>query len=183
MEKDVNADEGEETLLTELAIHEQQSFAAALALTSLQDTLVTPERYQVDSDEFTIAVNYWWHGVRKQLVADKRMMPYYARVMLEELVNQQCESRLQVLRSEAGTTSNFEDESNAMAAFLAENDQAGRERALLSLNSKVFVTTQRLLTTNYAEDWRRLLANASVDLVAVVTKVPACLRVRPIVPP
>ncbi|KAG6951641.1 hypothetical protein JG688_00013651 [Phytophthora aleatoria] len=109
-------------------------------------------------------------------------MPNYDRVMLEELVNQQCESRLQVLRSEAGTTSNFEDESNTVAVFLAANDQAGRERALLSLDSKVFVTTQRLLATNYAEDWRRLLANASVDLVAVVTKVPACLRLRPIVP-
>ncbi|KAG3110619.1 hypothetical protein PI124_g9583 [Phytophthora idaei] len=36
MEQDGNADEGEETLLTELAIYEQQSFAAALALTSLQ---------------------------------------------------------------------------------------------------------------------------------------------------
>ncbi|KAG2831762.1 hypothetical protein PC118_g6428 [Phytophthora cactorum] len=98
------------------------------------------------------------------------MMTCYARVMLEELVNQQCESRLLVLRSEAGTTGNFKDESNAVAAFLAANDKAGRERALLSPNSKAFVTTQRFLATNYAEDWRRLLANASVDLVAVVTK-------------
>ncbi|KAG4230320.1 hypothetical protein PC116_g21386 [Phytophthora cactorum] len=46
------------------------------------------------------------------------MMPYYARVMLEELVDQQCESHLQVLRLEAGTTSNFEDESNAVQLFL-----------------------------------------------------------------
>ncbi|KAG3098150.1 hypothetical protein PI125_g15442 [Phytophthora idaei] len=36
MEQDGNTDEGEETLLTELEIHEQESFAAALALTSLQ---------------------------------------------------------------------------------------------------------------------------------------------------
>ncbi|KAG3096086.1 hypothetical protein PI125_g16071 [Phytophthora idaei] len=36
MEQDDNTDEGEETLLTELEIHEQESFAAALALTSLQ---------------------------------------------------------------------------------------------------------------------------------------------------
>ncbi|KAG6953320.1 hypothetical protein JG687_00012465, partial [Phytophthora cactorum] len=36
MEQDGKTDEGEETVLTELEIHEQESFAAALALTSLQ---------------------------------------------------------------------------------------------------------------------------------------------------
>ncbi|KAG3082253.1 hypothetical protein PI125_g19982 [Phytophthora idaei] len=36
MEHDGKTDEGEETVLTELEIHEQESFAAALALTSLQ---------------------------------------------------------------------------------------------------------------------------------------------------
>ncbi|KAG2884952.1 hypothetical protein PC114_g19915 [Phytophthora cactorum] len=55
--------------------------------------------HQVDSDEFIFAVNYWWHGALKELVADKRMISYYARVILEELVNQQCESHLLVLRS------------------------------------------------------------------------------------
>ncbi|KAF1794678.1 hypothetical protein GQ600_24573 [Phytophthora cactorum] len=34
MEQDGNTDEGEEMLLTELEIHEQESFAAALALTN-----------------------------------------------------------------------------------------------------------------------------------------------------
>ncbi|KAG6955187.1 hypothetical protein JG688_00011991 [Phytophthora aleatoria] len=36
MEQDNNTDEGDETLLAELEIHGQESFAAALALTSLQ---------------------------------------------------------------------------------------------------------------------------------------------------
>ncbi|KAG2762632.1 hypothetical protein PC129_g20274 [Phytophthora cactorum] len=35
MEQDGNTDEGEETLLSALEIHEQESFAAALGLTSL----------------------------------------------------------------------------------------------------------------------------------------------------
>ncbi|ETI40538.1 hypothetical protein F441_14014 [Phytophthora nicotianae CJ01A1] len=138
------------------------------------DALVIPEGWwhQVDSDEFTIAINYWWNGVREQLVADKRMVPYYARVMLEELVKQQCESRLLALRCSSGanTAHNFVDESSAVAAFLAANDQAGRERVLLSLSSKVFVKTQQLLATDHAEDWRSLLSNASVEFVAVLTE-------------
>ncbi|KAG6952964.1 hypothetical protein JG687_00012682 [Phytophthora cactorum] len=44
MEQDDNTDEGEETLLTELEIHEQKSFAAALALTSLQGMSVPRPR-------------------------------------------------------------------------------------------------------------------------------------------
>ncbi|KAF4043993.1 Cupin-like domain [Phytophthora infestans] len=138
------------------------------------DALVIPEGWwhQVDSDEFTIAVNYWWNGVREQLVANKRMVPYYTRVMLEELVKQQCEARLLALQStsEVCPALHFEDESNAVAAFLATNDQADRERVLMSLDSKDFVKTQQILATDHVEEWRRLLANASVDVVAILTK-------------
>ncbi|POM79972.1 Clavaminate synthase-like protein [Phytophthora palmivora] len=135
------------------------------------DAIVIPEGWwhQVDSDDFTIAVNYWWDGVREQLVADKRMIPYYARVMLEELVKQQCESRLLAMRSSPGVD-NFEDECSAAAAICAANNQDSRERVLLSLDNCMLVKTQRFLAVNSPVEWRKLLVHASVDLVGVLTK-------------
>lgn len=138
------------------------------------DALVIPEGWwhQVDSDEFTIAVNYWWDGVREQLVSDQRMVPYYARVMLEELVKQQCEARLIAVRASTrvGTSNKLDDEKNAAAAILEASDQVAREQVMLSLKNPVFVKTQRVLATNHVEDWRQLLTNASDDLVAVLAK-------------
>ncbi|POM61166.1 Clavaminate synthase-like protein [Phytophthora palmivora] len=135
------------------------------------DAIVIPEGWwhQVDSDDFTIAVNYWWDGVREQLVADKRMIPYYARVMLEELVKQQCESRLLATQSSPGVDS-FEDECSAAAAICAANNQDSRERVLLSLDNCMLVKTQRFLAVNSPVEWRKLLMHASVDLVGVLTK-------------
>ncbi|KAL8008342.1 putative JmjC domain-containing protein [Plasmopara halstedii] len=138
------------------------------------DALMIPEGWwhQVDSDEFTIATNYWWNGMREQLVADKRMVPYYARVMLEEFLTQQCESRLHEIHflSVSQSGYNFNDENSATAAFCAANDQATRERVLMSLESKVLIKTQHHLATRFAEEWRKLLVNASVDLVARLAK-------------
>ncbi|GMF41199.1 unnamed protein product [Phytophthora fragariaefolia] len=128
--------------------------------------------HQVDSDAFTIAVNYWWDGVRDKLVADKRMVPYYARVMLEELIKQQCDTQLSALRSSSITAdpSTLEDGRNAVAAILAEKTQCGRERVLLSLDDMGFKAAQRYLATNHTANWRELLANASVGFVAVLTQ-------------
>ena len=128
--------------------------------------------HKVDSDQFTIAVNYWWNGVREQLVADKRMVPYYARVLLEELVKQQCETRLLAFRSSStiDLVGAFEDEEKATAAIVASKDQGCREQVLLSLNSKLFVRTQRFLAATHVAAWQRLLANASVDLAAALVK-------------
>ncbi|KAG6610278.1 Clavaminate synthase-like protein [Phytophthora cinnamomi] len=137
------------------------------------DAIVIPEGWwhQVDSDTFTIAVNYWWDGEREKLVADKRMVSYYARVMLEELVKQQCESQLFALRSSSETAeATLMDEASAVAAIIAEKAQFAREKMLLSLDNDVFMKTQRLLATSHAADWRGLLANASVGFVAVLTK-------------
>ncbi|EGZ28273.1 hypothetical protein PHYSODRAFT_466763 [Phytophthora sojae] len=122
------------------------------------DAIVIPEGWwhQVDSDAFTIAVNYWWDGEREKLVADKRMVPYYARVMLEELVKQECDSQLHALRS-------------AAAAIIAEEAQFAREKVFLSLDDDIFTKTQRILARRHAADWKDLLANASVELVAVLT--------------
>lgn len=128
--------------------------------------------HQVDSDEFTLAINYWWDGVREQLVADKRMTPYYARVMLEELIKQQCESRLEELHASAvshiGCT--LTDANSAMAAFLAANDQTKREQVLMSLRNDLFIQTQTHMATSHTKDWRELLSNASVDFVAILTQ-------------
>ncbi|CAH0477263.1 unnamed protein product [Peronospora belbahrii] len=138
------------------------------------DALVIPEGWwhMVDSDKFTIAINYWWNGVREQLVADKRMVPYYARVMLEELVKQQCEARLLAFRSSSrvGIVANFEDADQVAAAYLASKDQGYREQVLLSLERNIFVKTQRFLAVNNVIEWRKLLVNASVDLAAALVE-------------
>ncbi|KAE9347235.1 hypothetical protein PR003_g7033 [Phytophthora rubi] len=138
------------------------------------DAIVIPEGWwhQVESDAFTIAVNYWWDGEREKLVADKRMVPYYARIMMEELVKQQCDSQLFALCSSSKTVdiSYPIDEGSAIEAIIAEETQFAREQVLLSLDNIVFMKTQRLLATNHTAVWRELLSNASVELVAVLTK-------------
>ncbi|RMX66863.1 hypothetical protein KXD40_001967 [Peronospora effusa] len=138
------------------------------------DALVIPEGWwhKVDSDKFTIAVNYWWNGVREQLVVDKRMVPYYARVMLEELVKQQCEARLLAFRSSCAIdiVGAFEDEERAAAVIVASKDQGCREQVLFSLENKLFVKTQRFLAANHVVEWRKLLANASADLAAALVQ-------------
>ncbi|CAI5712383.1 unnamed protein product [Hyaloperonospora brassicae] len=159
----------------DLAKHARFSEAPAQQFTVMAgDALVIPEGWwhRVDSDQFTIAVNYWWNGVREQLVADKRMVPYYARVMLEELVAQQCEARLLAFRSSSGTGNAkiYEDEGEAVAAFFAAADQVCREQVMLSLESRMFLKMQEYLATNHAAEWRRLLANASVNLAAALAK-------------
>uniref|UniRef100_M4B751 Uncharacterized protein n=1 Tax=Hyaloperonospora arabidopsidis (strain Emoy2) TaxID=559515 RepID=M4B751_HYAAE len=110
--------------------------------------------------------------MREQLVADKRMVPYYARVMLEKLVAQQCEERLLAFRSssEAETAGKHDDEGKAVAAILATTDQGCHEQVMLSLKSRVFLKTQELLATNHAAEWQRLLVNASVNLAAALVK-------------
>uniref|UniRef100_A0AAV1VM44 JmjC domain-containing protein n=1 Tax=Peronospora matthiolae TaxID=2874970 RepID=A0AAV1VM44_9STRA len=159
----------------DLAKHARFSEALAQQFTiTAGDALVIPEGWwhSVESDGFTIAVNYWWNGMREQLVADKRMVPYYARVMLEELVVQQCEERLLAFRSPsgAGIARKYDDECKAVAAILATTDQGCHEQVMLSLESRVFLKTQEHLATNYVAEWRRLLANASVNLAAALVK-------------
>ncbi|KAI9906926.1 hypothetical protein PsorP6_004190 [Peronosclerospora sorghi] len=126
--------------------------------------------HSVDSDEFTIAINYWWDGARDQLVRNKHMTPYYARVVLEELVKQQCDERLVSLRSSSGAphAACFIDEIKAAAAVLASKDQGCREQVLLSLEGKILVKTLQFLATNHATEWKMMLANASLDLAAAL---------------
>ncbi|RLN94578.1 hypothetical protein BBJ28_00003110 [Nothophytophthora sp. Chile5] len=131
--------------------------------------------HQVDSDEFTIAVNYWWEGMRNQLTADPHMTPYYSRILLEELVKQQIDSRLLALStaSYSGSTQTSslpQDDGIATSVLIAATNQCGRERILLSLNGEELLKAQRRLAEHHAADWRDLLRNASVDLVAVLTK-------------
>ncbi|ETW00878.1 hypothetical protein, variant 1 [Aphanomyces invadans] len=42
--------------------------------------------HQVHSASFTVAVNYWFDGMRSRLLAQPTMVPYYARVVVEDLV-------------------------------------------------------------------------------------------------
>lgn len=138
------------------------------------DALFIPEGWwhQVDSDEFTIAINYWWSGEREQLVADPRMTPYYARVLVEELIKQQCETRLSKLRASSTTAQSTEQGENpsTIATFFAASGQSNREKELLSLSDASFVDTQRRIATTDPIAWRELLKNASVDCVAVLTQ-------------
>ncbi|KAG7394631.1 hypothetical protein PHYBOEH_004941 [Phytophthora boehmeriae] len=157
-----------------LSEHPRFSKASAQRFTiAAGDALLIPEGWwhQVDSDAFTIAVNYWWDDVREQLVADSRLVPYYARVLMEELIKQQCEASLLALRSTGilPQEATFMDESSAVSAFLTAPDQRGREQVFLSLDNKTLVQVQRCLAESQDAEWRQFLVNASVDMVAVLT--------------
>lgn len=138
------------------------------------DALYIPEGWwhQVDSDEFTIAVNYWWDGARAQLTSDPRMTSYFGRVIMEELIRQESQAFLKELRASSNASFQLENaDVNAITAEMtATSSQATREWFILALED---VPRQRELQTHLAtmlpDDWRVLLRDASVELAAVLT--------------
>lgn len=73
-------------------IHAQPTTLTAAA----GDAIFIPEGWwhQVDSDPFTVAINFWFEGIRHALVRDPAMGVYYARVVMQELVKHETECAL-----------------------------------------------------------------------------------------
>lgn len=143
------------------------------------DALFIPEGWwhQVDSDAFTIAVNFWFDGLQKQLTQEPLMTSYYARVLMQGLLKRESEQYLEELRASAiakeqqqqcqpGSTVN-----DIVGRVLKARHQQEKEQIFTASeqNAQEFEHAQRLLATRHAPDWRLLLENASDDFVALLT--------------
>lgn len=143
---------------------------------SVLDALFVPEGWwhQVDSDAYTIAVNFWFDGLRQQLTEMPEMTPYYSRVLLEDLIKRETERYLQNLRQKAlvETQSSLEQAGDFTARILRFQHQEDKEAVLIAMDAKgsdEFRSAQLRLASSYPPEWRSLLENASVDFVALLT--------------
>lgn len=158
-----------------------------------EDALVIPEGWwhQVDTDAFTIAINYWFDGLQKQLARVPAVVaPYCARVLMQELLKRECARYLASLcaqavdqkRSSADQTTQLQQSSaeghdndvdNAVQSVVVALSQRDREQALFGVagigSDDAFRAVQQRLATEYPLSWCELLTSASDDLVALLT--------------
>lgn len=142
------------------------------------DALFIPEGWwhQVDSDAFTIAVNFWFDGLQKQLTQEPTMTPYYASVLLQDLLKRESERYLEELRTSAMANGQQQKEPQTTAADLVLRvlhapRQEEKEKILIASeqNPREFEQMQRILAVLHASDWCLLLENASDDFVVLLT--------------
>ncbi|KAF1335377.1 Clavaminate synthase-like protein, partial [Globisporangium splendens] len=138
------------------------------------DALVIPEGWwhQVDSDAYTIAVNFWFDGVRQQLTQVPAMTPYYSRVLLEDLIKQEADAYLKQRRQLAIQQELGQERGDFAERILRCQCQAEKESMLIALDAlgpHEFRDAQVRLASEYRSEWRVLLENASDDFVAVLT--------------
>lgn len=147
------------------------SLAHAFA-TVFTDALFIPEGWwhQVDSDTFTIAVNFWFDGSRKRLIEDPNMSAYYARVLVADMVKQESARYLRSLRtahsSTRGSRHSLQDTVEMVVNAL---EQAEREQILLALDDAELMAVQKQLACDHSAVWRSLLVQASLEFVAILT--------------
>uniref|UniRef100_K3W726 JmjC domain-containing protein n=1 Tax=Globisporangium ultimum (strain ATCC 200006 / CBS 805.95 / DAOM BR144) TaxID=431595 RepID=K3W726_GLOUD len=138
------------------------------------DALVIPEGWwhQVDSDAYTIAVNFWFDGVRQQLAQAPDMTPYYSRVLLEDLMKRETDAYLQQRRQRMIQQELGQERGDFMERILRCQSQAEKENMLIALDTlgpSEFRDAQVRLASEHPSEWRFLLENASEDFVAVLT--------------
>lgn len=141
------------------------------------DALFIPEGWwhQVDSDAFSIAVNFWFDGLQKQLTQESSMTPYYARVLLQDLLEREGERYLEGLRTSGMAKEHEHHKSQTTADIvkrvLKASHQGEKEQILIASaqNPREFERVQRVLASLHAADWCSLLEDASQDFVALLT--------------
>ncbi|TMW60611.1 hypothetical protein Poli38472_000653 [Pythium oligandrum] len=128
------------------------------------DALYIPEGWwhQVDTSAYCIAINYWFDGLRAELVQDPHMTTYYARVAMEELVRLESSRILRQFHEQAAHTVN----SATPSRIVQPQSQTEHERMLMSLSEQQLKDAQVTLASSHPDDWRALLENASVDFAA-----------------
>ncbi|KDO27298.1 hypothetical protein SPRG_07548 [Saprolegnia parasitica CBS 223.65] len=141
------------------------------------DALFIPEGWwhQVSSDPFTIAVNYWFDGLRPALVQHPHMQPYYARVLLEDMLaharKQALQAYLDRQQVTLGTSLPFPDAAAmAMAAHVATH--ATTTPALLSLVPRRDIHCVCLaLSASFPVAWKQLLQkDAPTEVLELLTE-------------
>lgn len=151
---------------------------------STTDALFIPEGWwhQVDSDASTMAVNFWFDGLQKQLTAHvpKAMTPYCLRVLLQDEVKRGSEQYLDRLRKRALdaeqsklSSSQHLDNSVLVQRFHQATEQQAREQVLIAasaLGDIVLESVEFTLAALAPSEWRAVLENASEDLAALLTE-------------
>lgn len=135
------------------------------------DALFIPEGWwhQVDSDAFTIAVNFWFDGSRKRLIEDPDMAAYYARVLVADMVKQESARYLQSLRSAHSSKRDGRSHQDTVDMVLHATEQAEREQILLAIDGAELRTVQKQLARDHCAVWRSLLEHASLEFVGILT--------------
>lgn len=140
------------------------------------DALFIPEGWwhQVDSDPYTIAANYWWEGTRVQLTKDPGMTAYYARVMMEELIEQQTDTFIEDLRSASQASPQcaslpLDAIDEIVRIFCDTHNREEREKMVLSLEPLTTLGAfQTVLAKEHQAEWRALLRDSSMELAAIL---------------
>lgn len=132
------------------------------------DALYIPEGWwhQVDTNPFTIAINYWFCGIRHMLVQDSRMYNYYARVIVEELLKSELSCTFQIMRAGATQTTDDVVTANTIASMTS---QSQREIAIISLSDDTIQVVQRDLAEKHTEVWKEILEHSSIDFAGYIT--------------
>ncbi|OQR98745.1 hypothetical protein ACHHYP_08136 [Achlya hypogyna] len=143
------------------------------------NALFIPEGWwhQVSSEPFTIAVNYWFDGLRPALVMHPHMQPYYARVLVEDLITQArkahkvafVKAAASLMRTEKHLP--FPDSSVAgIASYIARQGTAAATLLCLVPNDSVHPVCLAL-SAYHPEFWKSLLLEgASPDAIEYLTE-------------
>ncbi|ETV84356.1 hypothetical protein H257_03590, partial [Aphanomyces astaci] len=132
--------------------------------------------HQVRSEPLTVAMNYWFDGMRPTLVAQPAMVPYYARVLVEDLVRTArlkavhatiAQSRQRLLNKGVLARLTSVD---ALEAFVV-NAKGGtdKEDALLTAPPTLLYSLILRLSERQPSVWSAMLEEASVELVEFLT--------------
>ncbi|OQR85953.1 hypothetical protein THRCLA_10600, partial [Thraustotheca clavata] len=130
--------------------------------------------HQVSSDPFTVAINYWFDGLRPKLVECSHMLPYYARVVIEELVTVRRKAQIQTYISQLREALHqngllpFRDVSMCgIAAFIAGHPM---KIHLLVCSPNVY-NVCLALSTDFPHVWKNmLLKEANVECIEFLTE-------------
>ncbi|KAF0690655.1 Aste57867_17961 [Aphanomyces stellatus] len=133
--------------------------------------------HQVRSDAFTVAVNYWFDGMRPTLLRDPLVVPYYARVLLEDMMRLQRETclanhvdtaRQRVLAKRPST---LLESTEALEGWLvsvqgtAAHDDDAIQDVLLAAPSAIVYQLGLVMAKSHPRLWQTLLEYASEVVV------------------
>lgn len=133
------------------------------------DSLFIPEGWwhEVESAPTTIAVNFWFHGVRDTLQASPHMHEYYVRTILETLAEKERKFRLEKFRKDYQHNKSLDE---LVVWFDQPQSSEVVENIFLGLDWQNIKTLSAHLAMNNPSVWREILTSASPLLVEHLTE-------------
>lgn len=121
--------------------------------------------HQVRSDSFTIAINYWYNGLRQQLLDNPLAQAYYSRILAQELLKKECDEYISRIRQKPDRSIGAGE---VVARIIEVSLHTSREGHLIPLESVMLYEVLLNLARNHIILWKDLLSCASAELVAVL---------------